>query len=141
MLKKNIKAFVVYIISWIGLISIYLAKKAQIGLLIIKKITISNEYLDFSNVCSEEKILILSELNKLNQHFIKLQNNKHLFYRPIYSLKLIEFKILKTYIIINLAKSFIQLSKLFASTFMQKSDCNFWLYLTHWYLNNLIIKN
>lgn len=37
-MDKNVKAFVIYITFWLSLILIYLAKKTQITLLIIKKI-------------------------------------------------------------------------------------------------------
>ena len=52
----------------------------------------------------------------INNYFINLINIKQPFYDPIYSLKLLEFEILKTYIKINLANNFIRPSKLFANT-------------------------
>lgn len=50
-LNKNIKIFVIYILSFgLSLILIYLAKKAQIVLLLTKKIIILNIYFDFINI-------------------------------------------------------------------------------------------
>ena len=43
----------------------------------------------------------------MNNYIIKLKKDKQLFFRPIYSLKLIKLKILKTYIKINLTNCFI----------------------------------
>ena len=56
-------------------IAIYLAKKTQIALLIIKKVQISSEYSDFLNVFLEKKVLVLSTAINLNKHVIKLQEN------------------------------------------------------------------
>lgn len=50
--------------------------------------------------------------NKINKTLINLLNSKQLFYRLLYSLKLIKIKILKTYIKANLADSFISYFKL-----------------------------
>lgn len=50
-LDKTVEIFVVYIISFnLSLISIYLAQKAQIALLIAKKVKISAKYLNLSNI-------------------------------------------------------------------------------------------
>ena len=65
-------------------------------------------------------------------------------YRLIYSLRLVEFKILKTYIKTNLANGFIKASKLPADTpilFVCKPNSSFRLCVNHQGLNNLIIKN
>lgn len=51
----------------------------------------------------------------INNYFIILINYKQLFYSPIYSLKMIELKILKIYIKINITNSFIKLFKLLAN--------------------------
>ena len=52
--------------------AIYLAKKAQITLLVVKEVKILTKYSDFLNIFLKEKALILSEITKLNQHVIKL---------------------------------------------------------------------
>lgn len=78
MLDENIKIFIVYItfLNFSKLtIIIHLVKKAQIVLLLAKKIKISIKYLDFSNIFLEKNALILLELVKFNQHIIKLLNN------------------------------------------------------------------
>ena len=62
----------------------------------------------------------------------------------IYSLGLIELKILKTYIENNLANNFIRLSKSFIRVpivFDKKSDKSLRLYINNQGFNNLIIKN
>lgn len=111
-LDKNIEAFVVYVTSLsLSLMSIYLAKKAQIVLLLARKIKILAKYLDFSDVFLEEKPLVLQKLTKLNQHTIELQDSKQSLYGPIYSFRLVELKTLKIYIKTNLANNFIWPSK------------------------------
>lgn len=49
-LNENIKVFVAYINSLAAKITFYLVKKAQISLLLVEKITIPAEYLDFANI-------------------------------------------------------------------------------------------
>ena len=67
----------VYITSpSLNLIPIYLAQEANIALLVAKEIQILTEYSNFSDVFLEEKALILLEVNKLNQHTIKLQKDE-----------------------------------------------------------------
>ena len=90
---------------------IYLAKKAQIALLLAEKVKISTKYSDFSDVFSEKKASTLLELIKLNQYAIEWQDSKQPLYEPIYSLGPIELKTLKIYIETNLANDFIRSSK------------------------------
>ena len=71
---------------------IHLAREAQIALLIAKKEKIPAKYLDFSNVISEKKALVLPELTELNQHAIQLQDGQQPLYRPIYSLRPVELE-------------------------------------------------
>ena len=53
---KNIKAFVVYIIFLnLNLIPIHLAQEAQIALLVIEKVQIPSEYLNFLDIFSKKK--------------------------------------------------------------------------------------
>lgn len=85
-LNKNCKIFVIYVIvlevSLLELL-IPLYKKAQIAFLLIKKVMILDKYLDFANVFSKKKALVLPEQTGLNKYTIKLKGNKQLLYRPI----------------------------------------------------------
>ena len=110
MLNENIEVFVIHVSSS-SLKSIHPNRKAQITSLITEKVIILDEYLDFANIFSEQQALVLLKQTKLNQHAIKLQNGKQLSYRLIYSLWLVELKILKIYIKINLLDRFIWPSK------------------------------
>ena len=47
----------------------------------------------------------------MNEHAIKLEEDKQPSFRPIYNLGLVELETLKTYIKTNLANGFIQPSK------------------------------
>lgn len=70
MLDKNVKILIIHMIFLI-IIIIYPIKKAQIAFLLAKKIKILAKYLDFSNIFLKKNTLILLEIIKLNQHFIK----------------------------------------------------------------------
>lgn len=75
----------------------------------------------------------LLENTSMNEHAAKLINRKQLFYDPIYTLSLVELKILKTYIEIYLKTRFIQSSKSPADTsilFDKKPNSNFYLYVS-----------
>lgn len=77
---------------------------------------------------------MLLKITKLNQYFIKLQKGKLSSYKPFYNLGLIEFKILKTYIITNLANSFICYFKALVDVFIffiQKLNGSFQLYIDY----------
>ena len=65
------------------------------------------EYFDYSNVFSVENVAELLENTRINKHAIELEKGKQLLFGPIYSLRLIELKTLKTYIKIHLVNSFI----------------------------------
>ena len=97
-MKWNIKTFVVYVSSF-SLKSIHLDREAQIALLLTKNVNILDKYSDFANILLIQQTSVLSERTKLNQYAIELQDDKKLPYRPIYSLKLVELKTLKTYIL------------------------------------------
>lgn len=86
---------------------IYPICEAQIALLIIEKVTILTEYLDFSEVFSKKSAVELFKRFDINKHLIILELGKYLFYSLIYSLNSIELDTLKTYIQINLANGFI----------------------------------
>lgn len=87
---------------------------------------------------------MLLEKTSINEHAIRLVNDKHWANRLIYSIALVELKILKTYIETNLVNMFIQPSKSFAGAsilFVQRPDNSFRLCIDYRDLNNLIIKN
>ena len=125
-LDENVEAFVVYVTSFsLNSMLIDPAQEAQIALLVAEKVKILTKYSDFSDVFLKAKALILPEITKLNQHIIKVQEGQQPFYRPIYSLSLVELKTLKTYIKTNLVNSFIWPSKSPASAlilFVEKPD-------------------
>ena len=106
-LNKNSKTFVVHIASLNLVLKIRLDKKAQIASLLTKEVKISEEYSDFTNVFSEEKVLILPERTELNEHVINLENGKQPPYGLIYSLGPIKLETLKTYINTHLKTGFI----------------------------------
>ena len=64
-----------------------------------------------------------------NKYIIDFTRGKQPSYRLIYSLKLVELETLKTYIKINLANSFMQLSHSFSKIlilFIKKLDISFY---------------
>lgn len=65
------------------------------------------KYPDFTVIVLENKVFTLLKQIKLNEHAIKLENSKQLWYRSIYILNLMQLKILKTYIKIHLKTGFI----------------------------------
>ena len=74
------------------------------------------EYFNYGNVFSVEKMAEFLEYIRMNEHAIKLEESKQSLFGSIYSLGLVELEMLKTYIKINLANSFIWLSKSPAGT-------------------------
>ena len=96
-LNENIEAFVVHI-SFLELrMTIYPARKAQLALLLAKKVTVLVEYSDFADVFLEELKNVLPKRTKINEHAIELQEGKQPLYEPIYSLRPVELKTFKTY--------------------------------------------
>ena len=65
-------------------------RAAQIASLLTEKVKIPDKYLDFTNVFSKKKALVLVERNKLNENVINLEDDKQPFYGPIYSLGPVE---------------------------------------------------
>ena len=133
-MDENIKAFVVYISSFRSKITIYPVRKAQIALLLAKKVTILAKYSDFANVFLEELPNIFPEQIRINDHAIKLEEGKQPLYGSIYNLGPVEFEIFKTYIKINPANGFIKASKSSASApimFVHKLDSSFCLYVNY----------
>ena len=107
-LDENVKVFIMHITSFrLNFMPIHSVCKAQIALLVKKKVKIPNKYLDFSNIFLKKKVSISSETINLNQHAIKLDKSQQPLYRPIYSLEPIEFETLKTYVKTKLANNFI----------------------------------
>ena len=143
-LDENIKAFVVYVVFFTLKMLIHPARKAHIALFIAKKVNVSAECLDFTNVFSKESAKILPKCTNINNHTLKLEDGKQPPYKPIYSLGPVKLKTLKTYIKINLANGFIQLLKYPTSApilFICKSNNSLQLYISYWGLNNLTNKN
>ena len=123
---------------------IYPGREAPIISLLPKKVKISEEYLDFTDIFLEEKALMLPERTKLNEHAIDLENGKQLPYKPIYSLGPIELETLKTYIKTHFKIGFIQPFKSFAGAlilFDKKPDGSLCLCVNYQGFNNLTIKN
>ena len=92
-------------------ITINLVRKAQIALLLAKKVTVPAKYLNIANVFLEESENVFLKQTGVNEYAIKIEKDKQPLYEPIYSLKPVELKIFKTYIKINLANSFIYVLK------------------------------
>ena len=84
-------------------------KQAQIKALLFDKAftKVLAEYSDYNNVFSAKNITKIPENTGINEHIIKLEESKQLLFGLIYSLGLVELKILKTYIKINLVNGFI----------------------------------
>ena len=95
--------------------TIYLAQKAQIALLLIKKITVLANYANFTKVFLKKLAKILLEQTNINEHAIKLKEDEQLPYRLIYSLGTMELETFKIYIKTNLANRFIRPLKSAAS--------------------------
>ena len=119
---------------------------AQVEVLLFNKapIEIPTEYSDYSNVFSTENATELLENTGINEHAIKLEEDKQPSFGPIYSLGLVEWETLKTYIKTILANSFIHhsiSSKGAPILFDRKQDASFCLYMDYWGFNNITIKN
>lgn len=99
-------------------IKVYLNRKVQIITLIADKVsfTVLAEYSNFEDIFSKKSAAVLPEHTEINTYTINLEKGKQPLYRPIYRLRLVKLKILKTYIKTNLAKSFICLFKSPTST-------------------------
>ena len=84
--------------------------RAQVRALIFDKalIEVSAKYSHYSNIFSLENAVELPENTRINEHIIKLEEDKQPPFRPIYSLGPVELKTLKTYIKANLANGFIR---------------------------------
>ena len=102
------------------------------------------EYSNYSNVFLAENAAELLENTGMNEHAIKLEEDKQPLFGPIYSLGPVELETLKTYIKTNLANGFIWPSKSPARTlilFDKKPDQSLRFCVDYRGLNNIIIKN
>ena len=92
-LDKNIEAFVMHMTTLsLNLMPIHPVQKAQIILLVAKKVQILNKYLDFSDIFLDEKALILPKTIKLNQYVINLQEGQQPSFGLNYNLGLVKLK-------------------------------------------------
>ena len=92
------------------------------------------EYSDFADVFFLELVSKFLKYTRINDHAIELVDNQQPPYSLIYSLGLVELEILKSYIKINLANSFIRLSKSIAGAsifFDKKSNKSFQLCIAY----------
>ena len=143
-MNENIEAFVVYISSIGSRMTIYLAREAQMALLLVKEVTVLAKYLDVADVFLEKLANVLSKETGVNKHTIKLEKDKQSPYEPIYSLRPVELKMLKIYIKTNLANGFSRASNWPIGApilFVHKPNSSFCLCINYQGLNNLIIKN
>ena len=143
-LDEKIKVFVMYVSSLESKMTIKPVRKLQLALLLAKKVTVLAKYLYFVDILLEKSANILPEQIGVNEHAIKLEKGKKIPYRPIYRLKLVEFKSVKIYIETNLANGFIRDSKSPAVAlilFVSKPNGSFCLCVNYQGLNNLTIKN
>lgn len=65
------------------------------------------KYIDIMNMFLKKIVIEVPKLLGIKKNAIKIKIDKKLFYRLIYSLKLVQLKTLKAYIKINLRNSFI----------------------------------
>ena len=142
------EAFIVYIAALsidLG-DEVHLLRKAQIAHLKVDKAPskVSSKYADFADVSFPKLVAELPKHTKINDHAIKLVDDWQPPYGPIYSLGLVELKILKAYIKNNLVSGFIRPSKSSVRAlilFDKKPDGSLKLCMDYQGLNNLTIKN
>ena len=92
------------------------------------------KYFDYNNIFLAENATEFLENIGINEHVIKLKENNQPLFGSIYSLRLIELEILKTYIITNLINGFIRPFKSFIGAsilFNKKSDKSFRFYVDY----------
>lgn len=97
------KTFIIYLAYFNKKILIYFAYKTLITLLMVKKVTIPAQYLDFANLFLNKLAIKFFRHFNINKYLINLKSNKHLYYRLSYSPRLVKLKIIKIYVKINLA--------------------------------------
>ena len=109
-LNADDKTFMVHVVAlakWTTML-IYSSYQVQVALLKSEKNGILTECSNFSNVFSSDSAAKIPEYTRINDHSINLLYNKQPIYYPIYRLRLVELKIMKTYIEINLVGGFIR---------------------------------
>ena len=111
---------------------VHFKKQVQVETLLFNKALtkVLAEYFDYNNIFSTKYVVKLSENTGMNEHTIKLEEDKQLLFGPIYSLRVVELETLKIYIKTNLANDFIQLFKATARAlilFNKKPNRNFYL--------------
>ena len=102
------------------------------------------KYPVFLDVFSEKEALVLPERTNLNEHAIKLEDDKQPPYGPIYSLSPVELETLKAYIKTHLKTRFLRPFKSPIRVFIlfdKKPNSSLCLYVDYWDWNNLTIKN
>ncbi len=105
---------------------------------------VPSEYADFADVFSSKLAVELPEHTGINDHAIKLVDDRQLPYGPIYSLGPVELETLKAYIENNQVSGFIWPSKSPAGTpilFDKKPESSLRLCVNYRGFNNLTIKN
>ena len=110
----NSKIFVIHIaIEEQEDMPMHFKRQAQVGALLFDKAFTEDsvECSDYNHIFSVEYTAKLLENTKINEHVIKLEEDKQLSCRPIYNLRPVELETLKIYIKINLVNGFIWFSK------------------------------
>ena len=120
--------------------------RAKVGTLIFDNTftEVPVEYFDYSVIFSAKNAVELPENTGMNEHAITLENAKQQPFGPIYSLRLVELKILNTYIKTNLANGFIRFFKFFAGVpifFDRMPEWSLCLCMDYQDFNNRTIKN
>ncbi len=124
----------------------HLSRKTQIAHLKVDEAStkVPSEYADFADIFSPKLAAELLEYTRINNHAIKLVNDRQPPYSFIYSFGPVELEILKAYIKNNLASNFIRPSNSLVRApilFDKKLDGSLRLCIDYQGLNNLTIKN
>ena len=125
---------------------VYLFYRAEIASLNADETfnSVSSKYTDFADIFSQDLVAKLLKVIGINDYTINLIVEHQSLYGPIYSLRLIELKTLKIYIVTNLTNGFIKLSKSPTSPpifFVEKLNWSVLLCVDYKSLNNQTIKN
>lgn len=108
-LDLNDEIFIIHVASLVSS-DVHSSYQTQIAFLKANEAptAVSTKYADIVNIFSPNLIAEFWEYIEINNHVIDIINGKQTLYRLIYSLELMELKILKIYIKINLANNFIK---------------------------------
>ena len=117
-------------------------KQTQVGILLFNKVLteVLAKYSDYSNVFLVENVAKLLENTRINEHAIKLKRDKQLLFSPIYNLKLVKLKILKTYIKTNLANGFIWFFRSLGRAIFFLIESHIEIFAFMWIIGVLIIS-